>query len=263
VDLRRQIAIIRKWLWFLVLSVLVAAAPAFVVSSMVLPKTYEAKTTLIVGQSLSAVNPDYSQLLASQRLSATYAAVATRRPILDAVINQLSLVVTSDELSRNVRADAPLDSTLLTISAQDVEPTRAAAVANALAEQLVAASPAIQGRQAEFQASIDAALKATQEQINSNQAQIATLRGLPKRTEAQAADLKTREGTIASLLSTYSSLLSFSSGGASNLLTVIEPAIAPIDPIAPRPLLNTLLAAGFGLLLAAGVVAVAERVRDA
>jgi succinoglycan biosynthesis transport protein ExoP len=261
-DLRRQIAIIRKWLWFFVLSVLLAAGPAFVISSNILPKAYEAKATLIVGQSLSAVNPDYSQLLASQRLSVTYAAVATKRPILEAVVKQLDLVVTPDELSKHVQADAPVDSTLFTISAQDVDPTRAATVANAVAEQLIAVSPAIQGRQTEFQASIDAALKTTQEQINSIQAQVATLRGLPKRTDTQDADLKTREGTLASLLSTYAALLSFSSGGASNVLTLIEPAIPPSDPISPTPLLNTLLAAGLGLLVAAGVVAVAEQLND-
>jgi polysaccharide biosynthesis transport protein len=262
VDLRRHFAIIRKWLWFFVLSVLLAAGSAFAVSSRMLPRTYEAKATLIVGQSLSAVNPDYTQLLASERLSATYAVVATKRPILDAVIKQLGLVETSDELSKQVRADAPLESTLLTISAQDVDPTRAAALANALAEQLIAASPAIQGRQAEFQESIDADLKATQDQINTTQAQIETLSGLPNRTVAQQANLQTLQVRLASLLSTYATLLSYSSGSASNLLTVIEPAIAPTDPMSPRPLLNTLLAAGLGLLLAAGVVAVIERVRD-
>ena len=66
---------------------LLAAGVAFVVSSQ-LPKTYEAKATLIVGQSLSAVNPDYTQILVSQRLSTTYATVATTRPILEAVIAQ-------------------------------------------------------------------------------------------------------------------------------------------------------------------------------
>ena len=166
-DLRRQIAIIRAWFPLLVVSVVLAAGAAFVVSSL-LPKVYEAKATLIVGQSLSAVNPDYNQLLVSQRLSTTYAAVATTRPILETVIKQLGLGVTSDELLKRVRADAPLDSTLLTIAAQDADPARAAAIANALAEQLIAASPAIQGRQAEFQASIDADLKATQDQIDGD-----------------------------------------------------------------------------------------------
>ena len=143
-ELRRQIAIIRAWLPLLIVAVLLAAGVAFAVSSQ-LPKAYEAKATLIVGQSLSAVNPDYTQILVSQRLSTTYATVATTRPILDAVIAQLGLGVTSDELLKQVRADAPLDSTLLSIVAQDADPARAAAIANALATQLIAASPAIQG----------------------------------------------------------------------------------------------------------------------
>lgn len=261
-DLRRQIAIIRGWFPLLVASVVLAAGAAFVVSS-VLPKAYEARATLIVGQSLSAVSPDYNQLLTSQRLSTTYATVATTRPILDTVIGQLHLDVTADELSKHVQANAPLDSTLLTISAQDADPDRAAAIANALAEQLIAASPAIQGRQAQFQASIDADLKATQDQINSTQAQVETLTSLTNRTTAQDAALATFDDRLASLRSTFATLLSYSSSNASNLLTIVEPAVAPIAPVSPKPLLNTLLGALLGLLLAAGFVSVAEYLDDA
>jgi len=261
VDLRRQIAIVRAWLPLLVASVVLSATAAFAVSS-VLPKAYEAKSTLIVGQLLSAVNPDYSQVLVSQRLSTTYAAVATKGPTLDSVIQRLGLSVSSDELSQHVRVDAPLDSSLLTITAQDADPARAAAIANALAEQLIASSPAIQGRHAEFQASIDADLQATQDQFNVIQAQVETLNGLPERTAKQEADLETFDGRLVTLRSTYTTLLAYSSGNASSLLTVVEPATAPFNPISPKPLLNTLLAAVLGLLVAAGVVAVAERLDD-
>ena len=54
---------------------------------------YEAKTTLIVGQSLSAVNMDFDQLQASQRLATTYRRLATTRPILANVIKELGLSV--------------------------------------------------------------------------------------------------------------------------------------------------------------------------
>jgi succinoglycan biosynthesis transport protein ExoP len=260
-DLRRQIAIIRGWFPLIVVSVLLAAGAAFVASSL-LPKAYEAKATLIVGQSLSAVNPDYNQVLVSQRLSTTYATVVTTRPILDAVITRLGLGVASDALLQHVRADAPLDSTLLTIAAQDADPARAAAIANALAEQLVAASPAIQGHQAAFQASIDADLQATQDQIKAAQAKVEALGELTVRTAAQDADLATLEGRLVSLRSTYATLLSFSSVNASNLLSVIEPAVAPSSPVSPKPLLNTLLGAILGLLTAAGVVFLAEYLDD-
>jgi succinoglycan biosynthesis transport protein ExoP len=261
VELRRQIAIIWAWFPLLVVSVLLAGTAAFLVSSQ-LPKTYESKATLIVGQSLSAVNPDYTQVLVSQSLSSTYATVATTRPILENVITKLDLGVTTDELAKNVRADAPVSSTLLMIVAQDGNPSRAAAIANALATALIAASPAIQGRQAEFQQSIDADLQATQDQITATQATVDTLSALAARTPAQDADLATLEGRLVSLRSTYTTLLTASSSNASNLLSVIEPAVAPVAPISPRPLLNTLLAAALGLLISTGVAFGAEYLDD-
>lgn len=260
-DLRRQIAIIRAWFPLLVVCVVLAAGAAFVFSSLQ-QKLYEAKATLIVGQSLSSVNPSTDQLLASQRLSTTYASVVTTRPILDNVITKLGLDVTADQLRGRVVADTPQSSTLLTVTVSDTDPTRAAAIANVLADQLIAASPAIQGRQAEFQASIDADLKATQDQINSTQAQVETLTGLVNPTAAQEAELATLDGRLASLRSTYATLLSYSSGSGSSLLSVIEPAVAPTSAASPRPLLNTLLGAIMGLLLGAAVVFVVEYFDD-
>jgi polysaccharide biosynthesis transport protein len=262
VDLRRQIVIVRAWLPLLVVAVVLAAGAAYVISGA-LPKVYEAKARLNVGQSLSAVNPDYNQLLVSQRLSTTYAEVATTRPILEAVIKELDLGVTPDELLGRVRADAPLDSTLLSVIAQDADPARAAAIANALAEQLIAASPAIQGRQADLQASVDADLQATRDQMKATQESVATLAAVTDRTPAQEAELAALEGRLTSLRSTAAALLSFSSGNAANLLTVIDPAVAPTAPVSPRPLVNTLLAAVLGLILAAAVVVVAEYFNDA
>ena len=260
-DLRRQLGIVRKWFPLLVASVLLAAGAAFAFSSMQ-QKVYQAKATLIVGQSLSAVNPDYNQLMVSQRLSTTYAAVATKRPILDSVIKELGLTQTSDELAFRVWADAPTDSTLLNLTAQDSDPARAAAIANAMAEQLIAASPAIQGRQTDLQKSIDADLKATQDQINAIQAQMESLAGLASPKPADLATLETLQSRLITLRSTYAALLSNSVGNSSNLLEVVEPAVAPTSPVSPKPLLYTLLAAVAGLLLAAGVVAVVEYLDD-
>ena len=261
VDLRRQIAIIRAWFTRLVVTVLLAGLAAYLVSSQ-MPKAYEAKATLIVGQSLSAVNPDYTQVLVSQSLSTTYATVATTRPILDGVISKLDLGMTSDELAKNVQAVTPAGSAFLTIVAQDADPNRAAAIANALAEQLIATSPAIQGSQAEIQQSIVADQQATQDQISTTQAKVDTLSALPSRTSAEDANLATLEGTLVTLRSTYATLLSASSSNASNLLSIIEPAVAPIAPVSPRPLLNAFLAAILGLLVSLGVAFGADFLDD-
>ena len=261
-DLRRQIAIVRKWFLILVGSVFLIGVAAFQVSSLQ-QKVYEAKATLIVGQSLSSVNPNYTQLLASQNLSTTYAAIATTRPILNNVIGRLSLPVTSDELAKHVQATVPLDSTLLTITAQDADPARAAAIANALTDELIAASPAIQGHQADLQKFIDADLTATQNQITATQAEVDRLGSLASPTPADVTALDTLQGRLTSLRSTYATLLSVSSDNASNLLSVVEPAVAPTSPVAPRPLFTGLLAATAALLFGAALIFVIEYLDDA
>jgi capsular exopolysaccharide synthesis family protein len=261
-DLRRQIAIARAWLPLFIASALLAGGVAFAVSG-VLPKVYEAKVALIVGQSLSAANPDYSQLLVSQRLSATYAQVAMTRPILESVLKQLGLDQPSDELAKRVRADAAPDSTLLTITVQDADPAWAAAIANALAANVIGASPAIQGRESDEQATIDADLVATHAQIDVTQAEVVRLAGRSAPTPADLTRLDTLQARLISLRSIYAALLSFSSGNSSNLLSVLEPAVAPVAPVSPKPLLNTLVAMLVGLLIALGVVSVIEYLDDA
>jgi non-specific protein-tyrosine kinase len=260
-DLRRQLAIARKWLPLLILGVVVAAATAFGLSSIA-PRVYEARATLIVGQALSALNPDVNQLNVSQRLSATYAAIATRRPALEAVIRDLGLGTSPDELGRRVFAEAPTESTLLVITAQDGDPARAAAIANAVARLLIEQSPAVQGLETELQQFIEAELEATREQIEVTQAEVETLSALQNPTPAELTRLDAARERLLTLRSTYVALLGSSAASAANLLTVIEPAIAADAPVSPRVLLNTLLAAVAGLLLAAAIAALVEYLDD-
>ena len=89
-DVRRQVAGLRSWLPLLIASAVLAGGLAYLASGL-LPKVYEAKSTLLIGQSLSAVNPDFAQLQASQQLSNTYVKLATTRQILVAVIDKLGL----------------------------------------------------------------------------------------------------------------------------------------------------------------------------
>jgi tyrosine-protein kinase len=253
VEFRRQLAIVRASLPLFAASLVLAAAAALLFSNLE-QKIYDSRATLIVGQSLSAVNPDYNQILVSQRLSSTYATVATTRPLLEKVIAKLGIHATPDDLARNVRADAPLDSTLLTITVQDPDPARAAAIANTVSDELMAQSPTIQGRAAGFQESIDSQLDATLSQINATQQEVSRLSTVASPDATNAAALEGLQARLASLRSTYAALLAFSSGSASNLLTVIEPAAPSVEPASPKLLINTLVGGLIGALVAAAFV---------
>lgn len=250
-DLRRQLNVVRHWLWLIVLSVVLAAGAAYVVSSW-LPKMYEGRTTLIVGQSLSSVNPNINDILASQRLSQTFAQLATTTPLLTQVIDQLGLPLRADELRGSVVASARADSTLLTVTATYGDSQTAASIANAIAEQLIAASPAVQG-ESDYAAFVQQQLTATQQQIESVQAELQSLLGLSTRTVEQEQQVDSLQGRLVTLRQTYAQLLGTSSGSASNLLSVVDPAEPALTPSSPRVLLNTLLAALLGLLIALGL----------
>ncbi len=239
------------------MSVILSGATAFIGASLQ-SKVYEADATLIVGDTLSTANADYNQLLASQRLSKTYASVATTRPLLSKVIDKLDLQTTPEELIKKVRAGAALDSSLLTITAQDGSADRAAAIANALADELIAASPSLQGAQQDFRASVQKDLDATQALIATTQAEVERLAALPERTPEEDATLNTFQGRVVSLRQTYATLLAFLSSDGSNFLSVIEPAVAPLIPVAPRPLFSLLLGAVIGLMIAVAVLFVVE-----
>ena len=128
-ELRRQISVLRAWIWLLLGSVALAAGAAYLVSTN-LPKVYEGRVTLIVGQSTQATNPDLNQLLASQRLSQTYADLATTSPILQEVIAKNGLAVSVEDFRERVTAAAPRDSILVNLVVEDGDPVRAAAIAN-------------------------------------------------------------------------------------------------------------------------------------
>lgn len=260
-DLRRQLSILRHWMWLLIASALFFGAAAFLISGLV-PKTYEGTTRLIVGQSLSAVNPDYTDLLASQRLSQTYAEVATSRTILEQVIAKVELRTTPEELLDRISVEAPRDSTLVRIVASDQDPVIAAAIANAVSEELIAASPAIQGRQSEVQAFIDEDLGSVQGLIQVAQVEVNQLTQIEDRTPSQTDQLQNAQDRLVTLRSTYATLLQYSSSSSSNLLSILDSAVPPTEAASPRVLVNTLLAAIVGLLLAMGIAFLAEYLDD-
>jgi polysaccharide biosynthesis transport protein len=261
VDLRHQLAVLRVRFPFLVVACLLAAAAAFVVSSFQ-PKMYEGQTTLIVGQSLSVPNPDVNQILASQRLAGTYAVVATTRPVLQVVIDRLRLPTTADELATRVTADAASNSTLLSITARDRDPSTAAAIANAIGDQLIAASPAIQGQTGDIQSFIDKDVKAIQQDILNTEAQIEALQKVSSRTTAQDQQIEIVRNRLVSLRATYATLVSLSSNTAANLVSVIEPAVPATSPASPRVVLNVALAAILGLVLGIALAFTLEYLDD-
>jgi tyrosine-protein kinase len=259
VDLRRQLSLLRAWLWLLLLCAVLAGGTAYL-GSRALPKSYEARATLMVGQSLESADTDYNQILASQRLSQTYAAIVTTRPLLQRAVERLGADQELGQIAGAARAEAPRESTLVRITVRHERPGIASAFANALAKELVIEATALQGRERDVQQFAEAELRATQAQIRATRAEIDSLTLIATRTPDQESQLRAAQDRLIRQQATYGSLLAYSSGSAANLLKIVEPAVPPGQPAAPQPLLNAMLAAILGLVVAIGLVFLFEHI---
>ncbi len=98
---------------------------------------YSAQTQLFI--SVRSPDPTISTLsqggtFTQQRVK-SYAALVTSPEIAQAVITQLGLPYTAEELAGKISASSPLDTVLLEISVTDTDPDRAARIANAVGAQ--------------------------------------------------------------------------------------------------------------------------------
>ena len=144
-----------------------------------LPRVYQGNATLLIGQQLTSINPDYNELLASQQLSRAYAGLAETRPVRVAVIDKLGLDYDPDELAGEIRTAQSGDGTLVDIIAEDRSPQTAAAIANAVADEIVSLSPTLRGQNAEIVGFVRDALEDTQAEIETTQTELEGLLAVP------------------------------------------------------------------------------------
>jgi polysaccharide biosynthesis transport protein len=128
------IPLIRRWWWLLAVGTAAATFVGFFVASR-LPPTYEAQARLLVGP-VSAEDRDI--LRAAGEQARTYAEVATATPILQRASARIGLQSTGSRLKSKVDVTASDVTRILSIRARDRNPALAAAIANALARELVA-----------------------------------------------------------------------------------------------------------------------------
>lgn len=261
-DLRHQFAIIRSWLKTILAATALAGLASFVLSTYVLPKVYEAESRLLVGQALQTSNPNVDLFQAAQNLTQTYAELATTRQVVKAVMADVGLDMQIHEFDKKISVAADQQQPIISIIGNDADPIVATAIANAMADQLLAIAPSLSSQSSDALAFVERDLKAIQTQIEQAQEEIATLVAIGNRTNSQQVRLETLQNRLVSLRSTYAAFLAFAGTPSSNRLTVIDRAVAPDGPASPRPLFNTAIGLVLGLLVGIGFAFLWERLDD-
>lgn len=134
-QLRRYWLIARRWLWLAATTVVVAALASWLIADNTTP-TYEAKVRLIVGPTLDSANATFDTLRSSSQLVVTYRELVKTGTPLDNTISDLNLPYSRAQLASKLTVLSSDVTRLLTIRVVDSSPSRAALIANTLANNL-------------------------------------------------------------------------------------------------------------------------------
>lgn len=140
-SLRWHLRVIRRGLAIIVGLTLVGAILVIVVNQAS-PRLYESTARILAGPVLRVARPEINDLLAAQRVAATFADLPLTSPFLAEVKTRLGLSESLEELRRRVVSVAPPESLFIHITVTDADPVQAARIANGIADALVEAAPA-------------------------------------------------------------------------------------------------------------------------
>lgn len=265
-DLRQYLFLLRRWAAPVLLSAILAATASFF-WFRAQPPVYRATATLLVNQGDgAAVNNEYSSLLSSERLALSYVERLTNRDVLETAISNLGLDITPEALERAIEVRLIRQTQLLTLSVEHTNPETASALANEIPAVFAERNLNQQiERYADVKESLAAELGELEAELSL--AESALERETSRRTPDQVAinqanaNLLRLRDTYSRLQQSYEDIRIAETRNHSNVI-IDERAQAPLSPVRPQVLQNTVIAFLATALAAVGILFVVERLDD-
>lgn len=139
-DLKELYELIRSKIYFILSITVGFALIAGIISYFVIPPTFEANTTILIGKAPTTNDQDkvqYDDVLMYEKLSKTYAQIAKSRLVLERTIQSLKKDTTPEVLLRQVTVTPQADTQVMTISVDSGDPYDAMNTANTLSKTFI------------------------------------------------------------------------------------------------------------------------------
>ena len=120
-------SLLLQWSWLLILLAVLAGGTAYFISDRS-TRVYQSSALVMLNGAPGYQSDPYSASVVGQQLGATYAKVMTTQPVLDSVAKKLGYPIFPPAASVQVTPDA--NTGLLTVVVSDIDPKRAALIAN-------------------------------------------------------------------------------------------------------------------------------------
>ena len=141
IDLVELLGVILHNLWIIIVSGVIVAAVALLVSYFVITPKYESVTKIYVISKTNADTMTYSDLQAGSTLTKDYKELVKSRPVLEEVLAETGIDVELKNLEAQITVEVPQDTRIVSITVEDKDPYEARIIADSVR---IAASKHIQ-----------------------------------------------------------------------------------------------------------------------
>jgi len=190
-ELNRYLTIIKRWVWLLVLGLVLGGAGGYLYSASQEP-VFQASTRFIVMRTAQSSGNDYYSYIDSQQLISTYIQLLSTSSLAEAASLQLGYLVTTDQ----AKATRIADTQFVELTVTDFNPYHAAEIANVLVSVLIDQNEDLQAvRYVIAELNLQSQAEQTQAQITDLQSQLtnissATVEGQINQVESRITELQ-------------------------------------------------------------------------
>ena len=132
IDLVELLGVILHNLWIIIVSGVIVAAVALLVSYFIITPKYESVTKIYVISKTNADTMTYSDLQAGSTLTKDYKELVKSRPVLEEVLVETGIDVELKNLEAQITVEVPTDTRIVSITVEDKDPYEARIIADSV-----------------------------------------------------------------------------------------------------------------------------------
>ena len=132
IDLVELLGVILHNLWIIIVSGVIVAAVALLVSYFIITPKYESVTKIYVISKTNADTMTYSDLQAGSTLTKDYKELVKSRPVLEEVLAETGIDVELKDLEEQITVEVPQDTRIVSITVEDKDPYEARIIADSV-----------------------------------------------------------------------------------------------------------------------------------
>lgn len=134
IDLGLLFRVVLGKIWVIIMSGIICALAAFIVSAFILPAKYESTAQLYIINRQNEGTTTYSDIQTSTQLVKDYQVLVVSRPVVEQVISNLNLNMETQDFIEQVTVNIASDSRVLSVSVNNEDPYLAKKIVDNLAD---------------------------------------------------------------------------------------------------------------------------------